>query len=367
MVLFNLGKRRRGQIRGVDFIVSLLLFLLMFSQLLLIIINVQYGLTKGVGTDLIYDELDALGRIIIQNPGQSSWGYQNTLPNSFGLAAAKNIPSLSLDAAKVARIITGTTFPVSTISGFEQFEYSSVKSILGLETNRDFRLAFFSYLEPTITITETITESEFNASVTVKNINGKIIKDCQVNFFILDLTTGNLNIRQNKMTNENGQCFITFIDPHKDSLEGEHIVVVVAEKGPLWGITWQYHTQIHPHILLGREANATVWAGEINPQTLLISCAHESFVIPEYHFLSYIYKNSQERFSNESVDLSSSLDGNVTISIPKEGIVVCFSIIKVDDVYKVGIGVYPSILDANNLFASKVLSTSFAFNETTMS
>ena len=124
--------------------------------------------------------------------------------------------------------------------------------------------------------------------------------------------------------------------------------MVVAEKGPLWGITWQYHSPTHPNILLGRETNATVWSGGIDSQTLLISCAQESSVPPENHFLSYIYKNGQKGFSNESIDLSSDLEGNVSISIPKDGIVAYFSIIKVNGVYKVGIGTYPSILDVND-------------------
>jgi hypothetical protein len=348
MVLINLNKRRRGQIRGVDFIVSLLLFLLMLSQLLLIIINVQYGLTKGVGTGLSYDELDALGRIILQTPGQSSWGYQNILPNSFGLATAENIPSLSLDAAKIARIITGTSFPVSAISGFEQFKYSSVKSILGLDSDRDFKLAFVPYLEPALTITETTTDFEFNVSVTVVNLNQKLIQNCPVYFLILDLTTGNLNVLSNKVTNVHGQAFVTYIDPHKDNPEGEHIIVAIAEKGPLWGVTWKYPFLIHPNILLGRESNATVWAGGTDPQTLLFSFAHESLVTPENHFLSYIYKNSQGDFSNQSIDILSTLIGNISISIPKDGIVVYFSTIKVGNAYKVGIGTYPAILDFNN-------------------
>ena len=113
MILLNLNRRRRGQIRAVDFIVSLLLFLLMLSQLLLIIINVQSGLTTQMRNELTYSELDTLGRIILQEQGQNFWGYRNSLTDSFGLASATNIPSFSLDAAKVARIVTGTSFPIS--------------------------------------------------------------------------------------------------------------------------------------------------------------------------------------------------------------------------------------------------------------
>ncbi len=343
MILLNLNRRRRGQIRAVDFIVSLLLFLLMLSQLLLIIINVQSGLTTQMRNELTYSELDTLGRIILQEQGQDFWGYQNSLPDSFGLASATNIPSFSLDAAKVARIVTGTSFPISDISGFEQFTYSSVKTILGLDSELDFQLAFLSYFEPILQITETTTEDEFNATVTVKNLNQKVIENCQVNFFILNLASGNIHLEQNKISDTNGQTSMTYLDP-----EGEKIVIILAEKGSLWGVTWKHHLPTHENILLGRESKATVWASEIDPSTLLFSDTHDrGLESPEDHYLSYIYKDSQTSFANETIDLKSTLKGNFTVPIPKDGLVVYFSVMKTGGIYKVGIGTYPTVLDSN--------------------
>ena len=40
-------------------------------------------------------------------------------------------------------------------------------------------------------------------------------------------------------------------------------------------------------------------------------------------------------------------EANETISIPKNGIVAFFSIIKHDDKYKVGIGTFPAVLNYN--------------------
>ena len=342
MFLVNLKKRRRGQIRAVDFIVSLLLFLLMLSQLLLIIINVQSGIVSQMGDELTYDELDILGRLILYEQGEDYWGYQQSLPDSFGLASVTNIPYYSLDAAKVSRIVTGTSFPILELSGFEQFTYSSVKNILSLDSNLDFQLAFLPYFEPTLTITET-TIDEFNVTVIVKNLNQNVIENCKVNFFFLDLATGNISSDNVKLTDNNGQAFTSYSDPLS-----EIIVITIVEKGSLWGVSWKHHLPIHENILLGRDSEATVWACGVDPSTIILSDSHNrGLVNPEDHYLSYIYKNTQATYSKETVDLTSTLDANFTTQLPKDGLITFFSVMKLGGIYKVGIGTYPSILDSD--------------------
>jgi len=86
MVFSRLKKRRCGQIRAVDFVVSLFLFLLMLSQLILIIINVQSSIRTGTIGTLTYEELDIFGRKLLFEEGDTNWGYLQKLPRTFGLA-----------------------------------------------------------------------------------------------------------------------------------------------------------------------------------------------------------------------------------------------------------------------------------------
>ncbi len=343
----NLKRRRRGQVRAIDFIVSLLLFLLMLSQLILVVINVQSGLNTQIRENLSYEELDTFGRIILQEEGKEFWGYQKSLPNSFGLAQSKTDTSIIIDAAKISRIITGTTFQPSLISGFDQFDYATVKTILGLNSKQDFQLSIHPYLELSMTISEA-TISSFESLVQVTDANNFLpLKECLIQFFTLDLSTGLIRIEGTEVTDENGQASHEYFDPNFNDPDGEHISIAVAEKGPLWGMTWAHPATIHENVLLGKDSNATIWIGGLNSSSILVSDTHDLQDTPETHFLSYIYKNTQGSYTNGSIIPPSLFEGNSTLNLPNSGLTFGFSIVKVNNVFKVGIGSYPAILDSD--------------------
>ncbi|MHA2111064.1 MAG: hypothetical protein ACXAC6_12245 [Candidatus Hodarchaeales archaeon] len=344
-MLLNLKRRRSGQVRAIDFVVSLLLFLLMLSQLILVIINVQTGLTSHIEDSLTLTELDTFGRSLLQEEGSPLWGYGQDLPSSFGLAESTAFPSLTLDASKIARLITGTSFPISAISGFEQFSYDSVKNLLAIGTDQEFQLSFLPLLEISMEIAEE-NASYYQASVTITNANNDPIEECIVSFFTLDLTTGNILLAGIETSDNSGKASNIYIDPNFNVPDGEHLSIAIAENGPLWGITWSIPSSSSEDILLGRESNATVWACGLNSTSLLVSDVHEAIGAPDEHFLSYIYKNNQGGFTNESITATSLFELNETISISNNGIVAFFSIIKTGDKYKVGIGTFPAILDS---------------------
>lgn len=351
MLNVNLNRRRRGQIRAIDFIVSLMLFLLMLSQLILVVINVQTGLNSQMRDNLTYSELDTFGRTLLQEEGETEWGYRRLLPNSFGLADSNTDTSINLDAAKISRIITGTTFPPSHISGFELFNYPTIKTLLGLDSKEDFQLSLFPYLNLTLMITET-SFTTFDFSVQVTDTDGfYFLEQCQITYFTLDLTTGNVRIEGTETTNEIGQASIEYTDPNLNDL-GKHINIAIAKKGPFWGINWAHPPGNYEDVLIGQESNATVWIGGLNSSSILISDIHALENAPETHFLSYIYENTQGSFTNESIELPSLYEGNTTINIPNNGLFFCFSIVKMNDVYKVGIGTYPAILDSEPTFGN---------------
>ena len=273
-MLLNLKKRRRGQVRAIDFVVSLLLFLLMLTQLILVIINVQTGLTTQMKDDLSFTELDTFGRSLLQKEGPPQWGYKQDLPSSFGLSESANLPSLTLDASKIARLITGTTFPISTISGFEQFSYDSIKNLLSLGTDQEFQLSILPLLEISIIITQE-NDSAYQARVDITNVNNLPIEECTVSFFTLDLTTGSIILAGVDSSGNDGEASIVYIDPNFNIPDGEHLIIVIAEKGPLWGIAWDNPSSNTEDVLIGRESNATIWSCGLNSSSLLISDMHE--------------------------------------------------------------------------------------------
>ena len=340
----KLKRRRRGQVRAIDFVVSLLLFLLMLSQLILVIVNVQTGLTSQMKNDLSFKELDTFGRLLLQEEGSPQWGYKQGLPSSFGLAESTAFPSLTLDASKIARLISGTSFPISPISGFEQFSYESVKNLLTIGTNQEFRLSLLPLLEITLEIVQE-NASYLQSLVTITNENNNPIEKSKVSFFTLDLTTGDIFLAGIDISDTNGKASNIYLDPNFNIPGGEHLSIAIAENGPLWGIVWGFPSSSSENIVVGRESNATVWACGINSTSLLISDVHEVVGTPDHHTLSYLYKNNQGGFSNESIAASSLFELNESISISNTGIVAFFSVIKTGENYKVGIGTFPAILD----------------------
>ncbi len=337
MYFSRLKKRRRGQIRAVDFVVSLFLFLLMLSQLILIVINVQTGIRTSSGT-VTYEELDIFGRQLLLEEGDQDWGYYQTLPSTFGLAD-KNVQSyLSLDSAKIARLVTGTPIPISFVSGYEMYDYTTLIETIGLKKNYDFQLGFFPLLYPKVRVSST----NF-AQVNVQNTYNISISDVRVNFFTIDLTNGNIILEGETLTDSNGDTSLQLSDPTEDIQGGEHIVFVIVEKGPLWGMNWGFHDPISDEVIVGSSSSTTIWGGGTNSTSLLVTDILG--VAPDSHFLSIIYQNSTSGYSNKTINLGTALDGNETTSIPNEGLVAFISTIRTDNQYQVGIGSYPTILN----------------------
>lgn len=338
MRFLRLKKRRSGQIRAVDFIVSLFLFLLMLSQLILIIINVQFGIRRSTIGTLTYEELDIFGRQLLLEEGDTNWGYLQNLPTTFGLADPSSQSYLTLDSAKIARLITSTSFSIFHASGFEMYDYETLKDTIGLERGYEFQLGFYTLLE-----TEVDVSTSNVAQVKVKNTYNTPISNAQVYFFTIVLTNGEVISEGSTLTDSNGVTSLQLSDPTKNDPEGEHIVVVIVEKGPLWGMNWGYPDLTSEKVIIGSSSNTTVWGGGIDSSSLLATDIVEG--TPDSHFLSIIYQNSTSSYSNKALDLITASEGNETISIPNEGLVALISIASTNNEYRVGIGSYPAILD----------------------
>jgi hypothetical protein len=337
----RLKKRRSGQIRAVDFVVSLFLFLLMLSQLILLVINIQSGIRTGAIGTVTYEELDIFGRQLLLEEGDQNWGYYQTLPSTFGLADDSLRTYLSLDSAKIARLITGTPTPVSLVSGYEMYDYATLKERVGLQRNLNFQIGFYPLLYPKINVSST----NF-ARVQVKNYYDTSISNVRVNFFTIDLTNGNVIFEGETLTDSDGKTSLQLSNPTEDIQGGEQFVLVIVERGPLWGMNWGFNDPTSDEVIIGLSSNSAIWGGGINSTSLLVTDILG--VTPDSHFLSVIYQNSSSDYSNKSINLNSALSGNETISIPNEGLVAFISIARTNNQYQVGIGSYPAILDRDS-------------------
>jgi hypothetical protein len=337
----RLKKRRCGQIRAVDFVVSLFLFLLMLSQLILLVINIQTGIKTGTTGAITYEELDIFGRQLLLEEGDQDWGYYQTLPSTFGLADEKVRTYLSLDSAKIARLITGTPNPVSLVSGYEMYDYATLKESIGLQRDLEFQLGFYPLLYPEINISST----NF-AEVQVRNFYDNPVSNVRVNFFTIDLTNGDVISEGETLTNPNGRTSLQLSDPTEDIQGGEHFVLVIVERGPLWGMNWGFNDPTSEEVVIGTSSNSAIWGGGINSTNLLVTDILA--VAPDSHFLSIIYQNNTTGYSNKTINLNTAFDGNETISIPNEGVVAFISIARTNNQYQVGIGSYPAILDRDS-------------------
>ncbi len=349
MYFSRLKKRRRGQIRAVDFIVSLFLFLLMLTQLILIIINVQTDVTgSGIG-NITSEELDIFGRQLLEQKGDPFWGYQKNLPNSFGLADSLSTTPLTLSAAKISRLITGTSFLISESTGYEMHNYNSLKEMIKLDARYEFQIGFFPVLK--VSVTSSIINITANiVEATVTNFQNTPIPDVQLYFYSLDLTNGEAILEEIALTNSTGGASKEYLIPSFGIPDSDHISVVIAKKSAMWGINWSYAKTGLPSskVLAGSESNTTIWGGGINSSSILISDKIKTTNTIDNHFLTILYEKSSSSFSNQTINLGTSSESNKTISVPTNGLVFFFSIVREDDSYKVGIGSYPAILDQNS-------------------
>ncbi len=343
-----LMKRRRGQIRAVDFVVSLFLFLLMLSQLVLLIINVQSGIINSRTGYISYDEIDIFGRNILQETGDFNWGFQQDLPTTFGLGTENSLSGLTLDPAKLARIITGTSNPISSVSGFDIFDYPTLKNWLHMETEYDFQLSLLPSLSVNLSMSS-IDTSRNALEVFVSGINNIPIENAIAQFFVIDLTDGEVQNVGINTTDQSGRISAIYEEPNLNDPDRAHITVVIVKKLNMWGLDW---INANPgRAVVGASSNTTLWLGGISSSSILITDILEATGNLDNHYLSILYEDTNLEYRNITMDVSTSLDANETLDIPNQGIVACFSISKFGNLYKVGIGTYPAILD-NDLSSS---------------
>lgn len=342
MIFSQLKKRRRGQIRGVDFVVSLFLFLIMLTQLILIIINVQSGIRTGIVGKLTYERLDVFGRQLLLEEGDTDWGYLQELPSTFGLSDSNYESVFTLDASKISRLVTGTSYSISSVSGYDIYDYDALKETINLESDYEFQLAFYPCLNANVTV-RSFDSTSNNVTVDVMNSHNSPIVNAQVHFFVIDLTYGAVTFEGTNSTDSKGSISLVYQIPHVNDPSAEHYIFVIVEKGKLWTMNWG--SLPNEKIIIGTPSGTTIWGGGVNSSTLLISDIFGVVESLDNHFLSIIYQDTTSDYSIRTIDLGTSDRGNISFSIPNEGLVAFLSTARFSSFYQVGVGSYPAIMD----------------------
>ncbi|MFW9853170.1 MAG: hypothetical protein ACFFDS_09515 [Candidatus Thorarchaeota archaeon] len=171
----SLKKNKKAQIRGVDFALALLIFVIAFSQVIIVLSNLLIPSMVQLETYSQEQELNKLYTNIFLSTGNpSNWGYIGTSSlTDFRLGLLDN--KETLDYTKINRLSNG-------ISDYWYINYISVKASYGL--TRDFAIGVYSPISididysvafDDITITGQVTEHQTpieNADVWVFVING---------------------------------------------------------------------------------------------------------------------------------------------------------------------------------------------------
>ena len=234
---------KRGQVRGLDFTISAFLFLIMLSQLILVVLNSQVVMEGLYEYRIEREEVNQLADRILGFPGTTGWGLSSTLPVAFGLADETTFScGRILDSGKIARITTDMTIPtIRSLSGdYTLVNYSYVKSMLSL-TDYNFELRLRSLLNTTLSLS---IPSPFNgdltASVQITNWRSEPVQEAKARFVICDPRNSQLYQAGSASSNYQGIITkdITIPDPILlQSGDPEFIIVAGISLGSMWSVT----------------------------------------------------------------------------------------------------------------------------------
>ncbi|MHA2297136.1 MAG: hypothetical protein ACXAEU_11700 [Candidatus Hodarchaeales archaeon] len=244
-------RNKKGQIRGVDFAISLLLFLILLSQVILIVVNTQI-LVEGRNT-INRDDLDYMVTRLFHDEGTTGWGYNVgpfSLTDTFGLKDERypwTSSTAYLDPGKLARYNTygknlydgyrNYTFPNTNISikDYHFPSYDEVRRSIA-EEKLDFSMKTLLPLSIRVNdFNQSSTEMELEFTVSYTGTSYPVI-GARLDLFWVYLTNGTVDHRSTHVTNDVGQ--VMAIDAI-NAVEGDPFIVLVICRSLVDnGIAW---------------------------------------------------------------------------------------------------------------------------------
>lgn len=250
---FNVLKRkkRRGVTRTIDFTVAFSLFIIIYVQFLLVIINVNFLINTGKEEG---NPAKELAERLLSKPGFNSagmgtdWAFSTGSPDELGLLSTEStFYKTFIDLNKLSRLNPDLeAFQNNGILAYDQVSLDS-RSDLGLSEGYDnVRITTSAFYN--VTVSSTITPgpntiSSIAISVNSNNQNNRL-SNIDVVFSVYDLLSQSFLAEGSSTTNSLGSATFstTILEPTNPYLilsYAESSILTNAEESPsLWGIGW---------------------------------------------------------------------------------------------------------------------------------
>lgn len=343
-------RSRRGQIRGIDFTVSLLLFLILLSQVILVIINAQIVVRGKISLDR--DDVDFIADRILNNVGSNNWGYSQELPYDFGLKDEIypwTTSSIYLDPGKLSRLNSDgrLLFNKYGTPNYQFLDYRSVRYLIG-EEDIDFKLKIYLPLEITV---NQIDEDGNDLSLMIKHIGTPYpAVDTRTDIFWVYLENGTARHRSTHYTNSTGQLIVNDAVVQTDS--DPYIVLILCRSMTDYGLAW--YVSEHFEVLHGKtiadDGSFLSYLGCLENRTAAIVTDEfdsSSFAVSgnRNHTVSLIYPFSNNYANTIVTDVSNMTLINDLSIIPGQGLITAVSTAYYDNNYYFNIFTLPTIFN----------------------
>ncbi|MHA1115876.1 MAG: hypothetical protein ACTSRR_06385 [Candidatus Heimdallarchaeaceae archaeon] len=214
MILKKLRRMRKGQVRGIDFALGMLIFIIAFSQVIIVLTHLLVPSIMQMENYSEYQELDKLYGLIYYSKGNpSNWATIGTSSlTDFSLGLSGDDGQLSF--SKINRL-------TSDIADYWKIDYQFVKTSYGLL--KDFAISVDSVIKIQI--------DSFSAGFGSLTVKGKVLEDTvsienvAITTFALDKEN---NLFINTTTTKKNTNEATFISTLSVSTSNYYTIVIFA-------------------------------------------------------------------------------------------------------------------------------------------
>lgn len=320
----KIWRNKKGQIQGVDFALAMIIFMIMFAEVIVLSLNFLEPKYQNLDSRAFESSANQVSEVFFTSTGYpNDWEYKySTEFNSFGL---REIGTTSLDANKISRINPRALYSLS---------YENLKRNLSLENKFGFQLN----LESLFDVSSTLTLSQPIGSINITTSLG----DCIVWSFVV-APNSSVVFTQKSQTDTSGNLDLSFPTGVAVLPDGHYTLVVFAQSQiGIYAVDYE-------EVVIGTESNFGLQLivqenisnnGLANIQTSFVGSLTSLSAI-----VLFPYTEGNEQFGNESSIISSpSTTETFDLRIPTNG--TCVSIVTADSLlgFQRSVFVYPSQL-----------------------
>lgn len=218
--LHKLTKNRRGQVRGVDFALAMLIFIVAFSQIIIVLSNLLIPSLVQMETYSQEQELDTLFSNFVYSQGYpADWGtIGNTYLSDFRIGLLND--QGNLDFSKVNRLTSG-------IMDFWEIDYIRAKTSFAIV--KDFALEIYSPISININSVSLVFD-EITVNGTVMEYQ-TLVEDAEVWVFSIDASN---NVVSNYTTTKEISGVVSFKSTLNVNVTTYYSIVAFAQVGEIY-------------------------------------------------------------------------------------------------------------------------------------